>query len=132
MTSWPCSASSAAATDESTPPDIATTILICAAGPHPRRLSRLAHARRGTCRNDPLAVATRTSSWFRGCVLSRGRLSSEAAEFLHKPRQHVDDAIDFLLGRKHPEAEAQRVLCPVRRQTHRAQDVRRFERPRRT
>src|SRR5436190_3201068 len=26
MTSWPCSASSAAATDESTPPDIATTI----------------------------------------------------------------------------------------------------------
>src|SRR4029434_3770591 len=28
MTSWPCSASRAAATDESTPPDIATTILI--------------------------------------------------------------------------------------------------------
>src|SRR5712692_8053750 len=26
MTSWPCSASSAAATDESTPPDMATTI----------------------------------------------------------------------------------------------------------
>src|SRR5437867_10494379 len=26
MTSWPCSASSAAATDESTPPDIATTM----------------------------------------------------------------------------------------------------------
>src|SRR5881628_2964904 len=28
MTSWPCSASSAAATDESTPPDMATTIRI--------------------------------------------------------------------------------------------------------
>src|SRR2546428_5705525 len=28
MTSWPCSASSAAATDESTPPDMATTILM--------------------------------------------------------------------------------------------------------
>src|SRR2546428_8311069 len=28
MTSWPCSASSAAATEESTPPDIATTIRI--------------------------------------------------------------------------------------------------------
>src|SRR6187431_1316941 len=32
MTSWPCSASSAAATDESTPPDIATTIRTVSAG----------------------------------------------------------------------------------------------------
>src|SRR5467141_1242220 len=31
MTSWPCSASRAAATDESTPPDIATTILATSA-----------------------------------------------------------------------------------------------------
>src|SRR5215510_15713673 len=35
MTSWPCSASSAAATDESTPPDIATTIRTFLPAPSP-------------------------------------------------------------------------------------------------
>src|ERR1019366_3662190 len=43
MTSWPSSASSAAATDESTPPDIATTILATSHRCFPRQPAQLVH-----------------------------------------------------------------------------------------
>src|SRR5262245_46768757 len=103
MTSCPWSASNAAATEESTPPDIATTIRIG---------------------NDRLS---RTRLPTRGA-----RLLREPAQLLDQSRQHRDDAIDVGVGREHSEAEAQRVLRAMSREPHRPQDVRRLERARRT
>src|SRR5215470_12166353 len=104
MTSWPCSASSAAATDESTPPDIATTI----------RTYLLTPTTHLACCPECL--------WF----------PRQPTKFLDQPWQDLDDAVDFFLGRVHSQAEAQRVLRAVGRKAHRAQDVRRFKRSRRT
>src|SRR5438132_12061319 len=109
MTSWPCSASSAAATDESTPPDIATTI----------RMGSRTNATTKPRRHEEEFVRERlrvfVPSWLHS---GRYRLSSQPAELLHQPRQHLDDAIDFLLGGQHPQTETQRVLRPVRGQSH--------------
>src|SRR5882757_3422089 len=53
MTSWPCSASSAAATDESTPPDIATTIRTFLLTPSTVYHEGTKHTRRTRCGVDP-------------------------------------------------------------------------------
>src|SRR6266540_661497 len=102
MTSWPCSASSAAATDESTPPDIATTIRI-------RQTQR-----------QPVFV----SSW--RVVSCRDGLLRKAPEFVDQPRQDLDHSIDLFHRREEPEAEPERILRPMRRKPHRAEHVRRF------
>src|SRR5262249_8262832 len=52
MTSWPCSASSAAATDESTPPDIATTMRICALRALNAKAAKAAKTQRSNCSHD--------------------------------------------------------------------------------
>src|SRR6266566_1893464 len=101
MTSWPSSASRAAATDESTPPDMATTIRI-----------RIRNSESGIQNWNEFLIP---NSQFQ---ISAG--SRQAPQLLHQPRQHVDDAVDFLDGREHAEAESQRVLRAVRRQAHRA------------
>src|SRR5436309_7560043 len=115
MTSWPCSASSAAATDESTPPDIATTMRIVLCPHHgssrsheepevPRRIlvQRFFVSLR-VLREDPWRLSA-----------ARDRLlPCQSSQFFHQPRQYLDDAVDFLFGRKHAETEAQRVLRPV-------------------
>src|SRR5262245_3863634 len=103
MTSCPWSASNAAATEESTPPDIATTI-----------------------RMDDYRLLTTDYR----LPTTDSRFLRQAPQFLHQRRQHPDDAIDVGVGREHPEAEAQRVLGAVRRKPHRAQHMRRLERPR--
>src|SRR5260221_7553796 len=121
MTSWPCSARSAAATEESTPPDIATTIRILRTVPGPRRHENTkVHEE-----ENMLAFFVRSSCPCVFVVPSGGyRLSRQAAQFVHQPRQHLDDAVDFLRRGKHPDAEAQRVLGPARPQSHRLQHVR--------
>src|SRR5688572_12094981 len=89
MTSWPCCARSAAATDESTPPDIATTTrMVLGLPPGARHHPRFGHYRR------------------------------EAGEQV----VHVGVAV---CG---SQADPDRVLGPVRRKTHGAQDVRGLER----
>src|SRR5438874_12923939 len=113
MTSWPCSASSAAATDESTPPDIATTIRIVQ---KPRRRHEHTKDLKDT-KYTPFFFVLFVRSCCSWCRRSCGsRLSGQAAELLDEPRQHFDHAVHFLFRRKHPEAEAQRALRPVRRQ----------------
>src|SRR5215831_4297075 len=124
MTSWPCSASSAAATDESTPPDIATTMrTVVSITEEPRSHEKHEGSRRrfvyGTC-FVPLRVP---------CVFVVSLCQS--AKFLDEPRQDLDDAVDLCLCRVDAEAEAERVLRPVWRKAHRSQHVRRFERSRR-
>src|SRR5438445_11489701 len=98
MTSWPCSASSAAATDESTPPDIATTIRIL------NKLLLRVFVAAFSCRNG---------------------FAREAAKFLHQSRQHLNHAIDFFVRRHRSEAEAELTLRAVCRRTHGAHDLRR-------
>src|SRR5438552_13394334 len=101
MTSWPCSASSAAATDESTPPDMATTIR--------------------TLLLTPASVLARCR--YLG-------LPGQSSKLFHQARQNLNHPIDLGIRREHAEAEAQRVLRAVRRKAHRAQDVGRLERAR--
>src|SRR5919197_3867179 len=106
MTSWPCSASSAAATDESTPPDIATTMRICL-----------------LCSSS----CPSSSSCLRGCLFAQlaahgDALLGEPAKLLNEPRQHLNHAIDFRLRREGAEAEAERVLRAVRWQSHGTHD----------
>src|SRR5205809_4125418 len=104
MTSCPCSSSRAAATDESTPPDMATTI-------------RMVDARKTRKRMVSLSCV----SWIRWS--HQHRLFRQAAQLLDQARQHLDDAVHFLVVRKQAEAEPQRVLRAMRRQAHRAQHV---------
>ena len=59
MTSWPCSASSAAATDESTPPDIATTIRMSTSRNH--------EATKHEARKPDVFSCRLVLSCFRGC-----------------------------------------------------------------
>src|SRR6478735_4842084 len=98
ITSCPCSASRAAATDESTPPDIATTIFI------PKSRKQLA----------PRSCL---------CLCSNG-CPGEAAELFHDTRQHTDHVIDIGLGVGAAETEANRVLCPMHGEAHGLQHVR--------
>src|SRR4051794_34699217 len=86
-TSCPCSTRSAAATEESTPPLIATI--------------------------------TFTTS-------HRSRL---AAQSTHRCHEHVDRAIDVLLGRRVPEAHPQRADRVALVDSHRGEYVRRLHRP---
>src|SRR5580765_115103 len=118
MTSWPCSASRAAATDESTPPDIATTIrmLFDLTSGWPRKHEGHEVSRRcflySTC-----FVCLRVLRVFVAC------LPCQSTKFLDQPRQDLDDSIDVFLRREHAEAEAERILRPVRREAHRTQDM---------
>src|SRR5262245_63484608 len=78
MTSWPCSASRAAATEESTPPDIATTI----------RMEGL--------NVQSTAEITETPSSINRFVVNRrsrlgDRLRGQRAQLHHEPRQYADD-----------------------------------------
>src|SRR5438093_2705838 len=72
-----------------------------------------------------------SSCVFRAFVSSRSSrscrrgLSRQAAQLVHETWQDARDEIDFFLGRECPEAEAQRILRAVRRQSHGAQHVRR-------
>ena len=100
-TSWPASASRAAATDESTPPDMATTI----------RIARL-------------AVTTRPTS-------ARHGHPGQRPQLVHQRRQHPKHAVDFGLGVGRSEAEAKRALRAAGRQPHRLEHVRGLERSRR-
>src|SRR5918993_2509735 len=101
ITWWPASARSAAATDESTPPDIATTTLI---GFRPMALG-FGPLTRAHCR--------------------------ETSQLRHNSRQNGDDVIDLFLRITRAEAEANRVLRAMARQVHGLQHVRRLERARR-
>ena len=78
MTSWPCSASSAAATDESTPPDIATTM----------RIVRLDCCHEVTKTRDLSFVSV--SSWpcssCRRCSSASGPAASRRAAAARRPR----------------------------------------------
>src|SRR6185312_9736917 len=118
MTSCPSSARSAAATDESTPPDIATTMRMCSILDQPRRLE------------DTKTSLYKNASCFRGFVASHD-LAGETAQLLDQARQDPRDEVNLGLGGESAEAESQRVLRSMRRQPHRLQHVRRFERPRR-
>src|SRR6476646_841680 len=111
MTSWPCSASRAAATDESTPPDIATTMRMFWMPVYPM--------------NHLCGSLFSARLW---CSRRDSRFSRQPSQFLDEPRQHLDHPLDFLAGREHAEAEAKRVLRAVRREPHRAQHVGRLER----
>src|SRR6185295_18718943 len=136
MTSCPCSSSRAAATDESTPPDIATTIRIRnlrgPRGPQDHEYPKTTKRRRheDTKKRNQLFVffVTSCSSCLRGWISRGNGLSSEPTQLLHEPRQHFDDAVDLFVARKQAEAEPQRVLRAMRREAHRAQHVRGFER----
>src|SRR4249919_1169889 len=100
MTSWPCSASRAAATDESTPPDIATTMRIIQKP-----------------RDNVVAF------------LSRRRSPGQRSQLLDNRRQQRGDPVDLFFGREHSQAESQGVLRPVRRKAHGAEDMRRLQCP---
>src|SRR6476660_5620188 len=101
MTSCPSSARSAAATDESTPPDIATTIRIrCRLDP-PRR------------HEDTKNAVSKKSSRLRVFVASHG-LARQPAELLDEPREDVGDTVNRGFGRVRAEAEAQGILRPMR------------------
>jgi hypothetical protein len=68
-----------------------------------------------------------------GAARSPPRAGGHAVELPEsgdEPWQHVEDVIDLGLGRRGPEAEAQRALDPMRRQPHRPQDVGGLEAPR--
>src|SRR5258706_15892237 len=120
---WPCSASRAAATEESTPPDIATTIrilltiLTLCAGPHPRAPAAARSSARRVCLSR-LSAKCRVLSCFLG----------EPAQFLHQAGNDGDDSVYLFVGRIQPEAEAKRILRAVRGEAHRLQHVRRLER----
>src|SRR4029079_15467663 len=98
-TSWPCSVRSAAATDESTPPDIATRTLLTGASSaevrcDPEETSRaLAEPSR-----HPDALAGRV----RGEDGRRGPGSCEDA------RDDLDRLVELLVGRRAPERDPQR------------------------
>src|SRR4029453_1072082 len=112
MTSWPSSASRAAATDESPPPDIATAMRIWLESGSVVELSGRPHSQ-----------APRY--FWHG-------LARQAAELLNDARQHGDDTIDFFLRREKAETEAQRVLSAMSRKAHRPEDVRGLKCSRRT
>src|SRR5581483_4020539 len=94
ITSWPWSASMAAATDESTPPDMATTILIV------------------------LLYDFRP----------RGFAGRHLPEPFDDGGEDRDDVIDLLLCIGRAQAEADGVLRPVQRESHRLEHVRRLQR----
>src|SRR5262249_41319906 len=91
ITSWPALANRPAATDESTPPDMATTMR--------------------------MVVATLSPP-------------HQRPQFRDDGGQLLQQRIDLRLVVIHAEAESNRILRSVRRQSHRAQDVRRLERAR--
>ena len=89
--------------------------------------AHLAHAR-GTKHDDG-----RFATCLRVCESSSHRRSSgQAAQLLDEPRQHLDDAIDFLLAsRTVPRLKRSEFCVRCVGQPHRAQHVRRLERARR-
>src|SRR5947208_15933679 len=107
MTAWPCSASSAAATDESTPPDMATTI----------RMSKTCRDHEDTKKKNHSSSSCSSSS-FRGFVvaLSGHCLPSQAATLLDESRQHLDHSVHFLFLRIQTAAEVVPALRRWRRQ----------------
>ena len=128
MTSWPCSASSAAATDESTPPDIATTIRMSAYSPGPRRHENTKiheeNAMFSSCVSSCLRVFVVTVMRSPACCVRPRSFSTRRGST--STTRSTSSCVENM-----PEAEAQRVLRAVRRQAHRLQHVRRLERARR-
>src|SRR3954462_13215498 len=82
MTSCPCSARSAAATDESTPPDMATTIFMGF--------------------NESPSHAGRST---RGTGAGPG----ETAQLFNQTGKRLDDTVDLRLVRNQPQTETERV-----------------------
>src|SRR6188474_3718449 len=120
ITSWPASARSAAATDESTPPDMATTTLI-------------------VCRSFQRRDRQDAKGYFRSVCFASSRLcvetstrahGGEASQLRHDSRQDRNDVIDLCLGVAGAQAEADGVLRAMARQVHRFQHVGWFERTR--
>src|SRR5438093_3835336 len=107
MTSWPSSASMAAATDESTPPDMATAIRIFQRSSSATKTRRHEENLVFRAAQDLVFLRVFVSSWLDNSP------SSEIPELLDKPGHHGDDPIDLLFGREHPQTEPQRVLRPV-------------------
>src|SRR5262249_22698679 len=103
MTSWPSSARRAAATEESTPPDIATTTRTVTLPTVPHRLGV-------------------------GRLLARER---QVTKLLNQTRQDVKHAVDLGVRREEPQAEPKRVLRTVGGKAHGPQHVRRLEGARR-
>src|SRR5690606_33572020 len=105
ITSWPARASRAAATGESTRPDMATTM--------------------------GMTAGLETSS-FRTCTgpSSCGPSGSaggahQGAQLRHNAREPFEEQIDVRLGVAGAEADADRILGPVRGEPHGPQHVRR-------
>ena len=77
------------------------------------------------------ATAERAGPWLASVrLLTRPCASCRVSprSFSTSRGKHGDHAIDLVLGREQPQAEAQRVLRPMRGEAHRPQHVRRLER----
>src|SRR4051812_42992797 len=99
-TSWPCSVRSAAATDESTPPDIATR-------------TRVMSACSETPSRHPDALAEGVGGEDRGGGARSG----------DHPRDDLDGRVDLVVRGSSPERDAQRATRLLLRVAHGGQDV---------
>src|SRR5437773_4535736 len=135
-TSYPASTSSAAATDESTPPDIATSTrsLIAPLPPNAERGTRnagqtalalgffFASLPDGTF---PFCSAFRLP---RSALTSPVQYSREGAYLLDDPREHRDHRVHVFHGAVPPEREPQRCHAELARHAHRCEHVRGLDR----
>src|SRR2546426_984714 len=131
-TSYPCSTRSAAATEESTPPDIATRTRCATTSPSPNAEFGMRNAEykgRVESRNE-----TRTAiphSAFRtphSAFVSPVQDGGQSPDLLDDLRQGTDDRLDVVQRVLLAEREPQRRDAQVPRHAHRRQDVRRLDR----
>src|SRR2546429_2630037 len=136
MTSYPASTSNAAATDESTPPDIATRTRSLTAPLH-------SNAERGTWNAEQTSpalglvasVRDRTFPFCSAFRLPRSALTSsvqhrgQLPDLVHDLRQCTDDGIHVLSRAVLPERKPQRRHAELARHAHRAEHVRRLHGP---
>src|SRR5262245_50832929 len=105
VTSWPCSSSNAAATDESTPPLIATSTR--SAVPCPFTLSPWGVRYSPDCPSEGRPAR------------SRSRRRAGAAQLLDRARDDVERDVDVVVGAGESEAQTDRRERAVARQPHR-------------
>src|SRR6266568_8485818 len=136
-TSYPASTSKAAATDESTPPDMATRTRSLTRPPHPGAECGVRNAELTGRVRSPQSVsalyarafdsALRTPhSALESPVQHRGQLS----DLLHDLRQRPDHRLHVLRRVLLAEREAQRRDAQLGRHAHSREHVRRLDRPR--
>ena len=105
ITSWPCRARSAAATDESTPPDMATTM----------RISQCCNAAALSCQNCECWKFRLTSAAATVSIAALPSRPRERAQLFDDCRQLREQVVHLGVGVAGAEAEANGVLRPVRR-----------------